>query len=276
MDWVKTSDQVPKTGQRALIRYNIPDGKNIVQVSTEGEYLGIDNLFDTDDGIKAASHWKRKMNRRPWTSEEIKILQEQYHNHTGQELADMLERPISSIYFKAGALGLKTDPEFIREVGRRSSEHPNVKATQFRPGSVPQNKGKKMSAEVYERCKGTMFKAGNRPKTALPVGTEIWKDDGYLWRKIAEPNKWKQVHRILWEENHGPIPNGHICSFKNKNRKDIRLENLYLTTRERQLRDENSMEARYPEDLRSVIRMKGAIKRRITMINRMNNEEHKS
>lgn len=216
------------------------------------------------------------MKRKIWTEDEISVLKDRYHNTAAGELATMFGRSLSSVHGKAAQLGLKKDPEFIREVGRRSSEHPNVKATQFRPGSVPKNKGKKMSAEVYERCKGTMFKAGNRPKTALPVGTEIWKDDGYLWRKIAEPNKWKQVHRIIWEESYGPIPDGYICSFKNKNRKDIRLENLYLTTRERQLRDENSMEARYPEDLRSVIRMKGAIKRRITMINRMNNEEHKS
>jgi len=107
------------------------------------------------------------------------------------------------------------------------------------------------------------------------VGTEIWKDDGYLWRKIAEPNKWKQVHRILWEENKGPVPKGYIVSFKNKNRQDIRLDNLYLISRSEQLMKENSMMARYPEELRSVIRIKAVIKRKINKIDR-EHEEHKS
>lgn len=91
------------------------------------------------------------MKRKIWTEDEISVLKDRYHNTAAGELATIFGRSLSSVHGKAAQLGLKKDPEFIREVGRRSSEHPNVKATQFRPGSVPQNKGKKMSAEVYER-----------------------------------------------------------------------------------------------------------------------------
>lgn len=215
------------------------------------------------------------MKRRIWTEDELSVLKGRYHNTTAGDLAKMFGRSVSSVHGKAAQLGLRTDPEFIREIGRINSNHPAVRATQFKPGSIPQNKGKKMSAEVYQKCKGTMFQAGHRPKNSLPVGTEIWKDDGYLWRKIAEPNKWKQVHRIIWEENNGPVPKGYIVSFKNKNRQDIRLDNLYLISRSEQLMKENSMMARYPEELRSVIRIKAAIKRRINKIDH-EHEEHKS
>lgn len=215
------------------------------------------------------------MKRRIWTEDELSVLKDRYHNTTAGDLAKIFGRSVSSIHGKAAQSGLRKDPEFLREMRRIQSNHPAIRATQFKPGSIPQNKGKKMSAEVYERCKGTMFKPGNTPKNHMEVGTEVLRGDGYIWRKIAEPNKWKLVHRILWEEQNGPVPKGFIVSFKNKNQQDIRLENLYLISRSEQLVKENSMMARYPEELRSVIRVKAAIKRKINKIDH-ENEEHKS
>lgn len=211
--------------------------------------------------------------KRLWRPEEIETLKDLYHNHTGQEIATLLDRNISSVYSKARALGLKTDPEFIRERGRINANHPNARASQFQTGHIPPNKGKKMSAEQYEKSKGTMFKKGQSPKNTMKIGTEIVRGDGYLWRKIDQPNKWKQVHRILWEEAHGPIPPGFNVQFKNKNSLDVRLENLYLISKADQLKNENSLVARYPEDLQKVIRLRGSIKRQITMYNKKQNEQ---
>lgn len=102
--------------------------------------------------------------------------------------------------------------------------------SQFKKGHVPDNKGKKMSPEVYAKCAPSMFKKGNVPFGKLPVGTEMVKSDGYLWVKIAEPNKWKQKHRLLWEAEHGPIPKGHKLIFADQNRMNVSLDNLVLVT----------------------------------------------
>ena len=40
----------------------------------------------------------------------------------------------------------------------------------FKKGQIPMNKGKKMSTEAYERCKGTMFKPGSIPPNRREVG----------------------------------------------------------------------------------------------------------
>lgn len=42
----------------------------------------------------------------------------------------------------------------------------------FQKGHVPRNKGKKMSAEQYEKACHTMFKKGNVPGNRVPIGTE--------------------------------------------------------------------------------------------------------
>ena len=125
-----------------------------------------------------------------------------------------------------------------------------------------------MPSEVYERCAPTMFKKGNKPANHKPVGSERVNIYGYVEVKVAEPNKWRQKHRILWEQTNGPIPPGYILRFRNGNRQDITLGNLYLISRADQLKKENSLTARYPAELVEVIRLRGAIKRKI-------NQKHK-
>lgn len=94
-------------------------------------------------------------------------------------------------------------------------------------GHVPYNKGR--HPETRGRMAETQFKKGHTPANKLPVGTEIVKDDGYLWRKTGEGcREWRQVHRIIWEEAHGPIPEGKILTFLNGDKTDVRLENLAL------------------------------------------------
>lgn len=80
----------------------------------------------------------------------------------------------------------------------------------------------------------TRFKKGNKPLNTLPLGSEVLRSDGYIYRKIAETKParkgWKQVHYIIWEEANGPLKEGEILTFINQDRTDIRLENLKLIT----------------------------------------------
>lgn len=96
----------------------------------------------------------------------------------------------------------------------------------FPKGHVPYNKGKKTG--YYP---SNAFPKGNIPPNTRKVGSEQIRADGYLWIKIANPNIWKQKHRILWEEINGPIPKDHVLLFKNQDRSDIRIENLMLITK---------------------------------------------
>ena len=88
--------------------------------------------------------------------------------------------------------------------------------------------------------------------------------DGYVEVKVSDvPPKWLLKHRIVWEQTNGPIPPGCNIQFRNHDTTDCRLENLYLITKRDQLKNENSMYARYPKELQYVMKLKGALNRRI-------------
>lgn len=109
--------------------------------------------------------------------------------------------------------------------------------TQFKKGH-PSTKGVKMSAEQYRKCAKTMFKKGNRPKTAVPVGTiavaKIMngsRKELYYKKKVAEPNRWKLLHRLVWEEHNGPIPPNHVITFLDGNWQNCDISNLMCISR---------------------------------------------
>ena len=203
------------------------------------------------------------MVKRIWTKEEINILLRDYQNPNilSADIAKRLDRTLSQVYYKARTMGLKAPLERIRLAGKLGTNHPNAVAHRFKKGSVPPNKGKKMSPEVYEKVKETMFKKGNSPVNHREVGSERINVDGYIEIKVAEPNVWRLKHRIIWEQHNGVIPAGYNVQFKNHNTQDCRIENLYIISKAEQMRTENSLVARYPKEVQEVIRLKGVVNR---------------
>lgn len=108
---------------------------------------------------------------------------------------------------------------------------------QFEKGSIPHNKGKKMSRKQYLVCSKTMFKPGIKPQNTDPVGTEKLLSDGYVWVKIDDKPKvpkkvnWKQKHKLLWEQEYGPVPENNVVIFKDGDPTHIELDNLECVTR---------------------------------------------
>lgn len=139
---------------------------------------------------------------------------------------------------------------------------------QFKPGNLPPNKGKKldefMSPETQQRFLKNSFRQGNMPKNTAAVGSEVITKDGYIKVKIAQPNKWKLKHRLVWEQNNGRIPVGLNVQFRDKNKQNCLINNLYLISRSEQIHKNSIM--RYPEHLRQSIRKIAHMDKLITNI----------
>lgn len=106
---------------------------------------------------------------------------------------------------------------------------------QFVKGQQAHNKGVKMSPEVYEKARATMFKKGHMPSNHREVGSIRVNVDGYVEIKVAEPKKWCLLHRYIWQQAYGPIPKGHCLIFKDNNRLHCELDNLMLVKRKEAL-----------------------------------------
>ena len=198
-----------------------------------------------------------------WTQEEIEILSRLYPNHYAREIAGILGRGISSIYCKARTLGIESSREKIQRAGYEVSKSPSSIASRFPKGHTPVNKGKRVSPETYAKCQRTMFKKGQSPVNHREVGSERINVDGYIEIKVAEPNRWRLKHRVIWEQVNGAIPKGFNVQFKNHNRQDCRIENLYLISKAEQMAKENSFWAKYPKEIQEIIHLKGVVNRAI-------------
>lgn len=97
----------------------------------------------------------------------------------------------------------------------------------FQPDHIPFNKGKK-GVGGWEP---TQFKKGNRPLNYKPVGTERVNADDYVDIKVADPNKWKGKHIIVWEEHNGLVPDGCVIIFGDGNRRNFDPDNLIMVSR---------------------------------------------
>jgi hypothetical protein len=105
----------------------------------------------------------------------------------------------------------------------------------FKKGNIPFNKGVKMSPELYEKCKATMFKKGNVSVNYYPVNTiHIWIDKNKTPRKyikIADTKRWILYAVFLYKIAYGKIPKELILHHKDFDSLNDTLENLKLVTR---------------------------------------------
>lgn len=111
--------------------------------------------------------------------------------------------------------------------------------------------------------KRTQFKKGAMPHNTLHDGAErvrVAKGRAYIWVRVAVA-KWREKHRLVWEQHNGPIPKGHNVQFRNGNSLDVRIENLYLVARQEQMKH-NSIH-NYPDEVKQAIRIVGRVKRKI-------------
>lgn len=156
-----------------------------------------------------------------FTEEQIKFIREIASGRYAVEITEMVNKRFN--------LELKVSQI---ETCKRNHKIRSGIDSRFQKGMIPANKGKKgyMSPEQYEKCKATMFKKGQVPQNHKPVGSERIDREGYVLVKVAEPNKWRPKHRVLWEKVNGPIPEKHRLIFADGNRQNIALDNLILVS----------------------------------------------
>ena len=198
-----------------------------------------------------------------WSDEELNILCTMYPDRTNKEIGKMLGIHESTVYEKGKKLGLKKNDEI------KTKGYKNLliygKKTRYNKGHLPANKGKKIaeycSEEVIKKMQKTSFPKGHIPHNHKSVGYERINRDGYIEVKTKEPRTFKPKHRLVWEKENGAIPPGYNIQFRDGNRLNCNIENLYMISRNEQC-VENSIH-RYPEELQKSIRLLGKLKKTI-------------
>ena len=172
---------------------------------------------------------------RKWTKQEDELFISLYPDHPNTYLCEVLHRSMSAISNRALTLGLRKTPEFAKQQREKN---------QFKKGNVPFNKGKKwehfMSEEGMRNSAKTQF--SGEPHNTRPPGYEMLrtadkKGRRYWWIKPADGRRMMPKHRWLWEQAYGSIPKGYNVQFKDGDTTNCVLDNLYLITRDKQMRE---------------------------------------
>ncbi len=155
------------------------------------------------------------------TDEQEQFVRENVDHRGNQELADLVNKKFSTNFTRLQIKGWKRNHHLSSGLTGR-----------FEKNHIPANKGK--HNPTVGRTAETQFKKGVRSHNYVPIGTVVKKGDRYLWKKIRDdlPSRycWKQVHRIIWEQANGPIPENMRLIFLDGNRENVALDNLALVT----------------------------------------------
>ncbi len=203
----------------------------------------------------------------------LKNYQDKEHPHDDFIRKNYLTMPVKTMGTKINKSNVYIERRF-KELGLVIPPHiieARKKASQKKPGDVPMNKGMKqtdyMTPEAIARTAKTRFKKGNLPKNTLHDGKVTIRKDSkgnkYKWIRLSL-GKWKMLHVKIWEDEHGPLPEGTIVVFKDGNSMNCVLENLEHRTKAEHMMA-NTIQ-RYPEDLRKVMILKGKLNKKIKKI----------
>ena len=187
---------------------------------------------------------------------------ELYPNHSSKYIAELLGVSITKVYNTAWAANVKKSAEYMLTPESGRIIEPSV-ANQFKPGHTPHNKGKQISAEIYEKVAPTMFKRGNKPHNTKPNGTINIRADksGRLYQYIKiKDSHWELLQRYVWTQANGEIPQGSVVIFLDGNYLNCELNNLQVISR-RENMARNTIQ-RYPAELQQIMKLTCKLKRK--------------
>lgn len=204
--------------------------------------------------------------RKFWTQQEIDTVVKYYPIEYTKEVAERINRSTSSVNSLAYNLGLKKSAEHMKKALAIEAEKLKIAGAKhrFQKGRIAENKGQKMSKELYDKVRPTMFKKGHVPHNTKYDGYIINNKDNYKMIRVSD-NNYQLLHRKIWEDHNGPIPDGSIITFIDGNKENIDITNLQMITKGDNARRNNYH--RYPKELQSLIKLKNQL------IKKINNNE---
>lgn len=219
------------------------------------------------------------MNGRAWTADEDETLRINWPRFPAFLIAHVLGRGRASVYRRAHQLGLKKADDFDTQPLARlwnGTQEPGSVAARFKPGTVPPNKGLRRPGWAPGRMAATQFKKGrpaSESRNYVPIGTEkVDPKRKVLMRKVTDDpsifpaQRWRPVHVMVWETEHGPVPAGHIVIFRPGMKTfaavEITADRLEVVTLAENMR-RNTFHNRYPAEVKELIHLKARITRRI-------------
>jgi len=156
-------------------------------------------------------------------------IQKHYLTIPIKTLGERIGKSYTGIMCRIKQLGLSIPAEIIER---------NKQSARINKGNIPANKGKKMSPELYERVKRTMFKKGDVSANTMYDGAIVTRHNHknrgsrpYNYIRVTK-GKWELLHAHLWKQHNGPVPAGHIIIFKNGDTMNCSLDNLVCISRE--------------------------------------------
>lgn len=217
--------------------------------------------------------------KKQWTKEEYWKYQTRYPqgmyefirdnswNVSSKDMAEMVNEKF----------GTSFTPTMIKQFRQRHGIKSGLTGW-YQRGHEPGNKGKKLeeyvgeerAAEIKKRISATQFKKGDRPVNEMPVGSIVVNSDGYKLRKKQMTGslweRWEFLHRAVWVEHHGEIPDGMMVSFRDSDPLNCDIDNLMLISKSENARL-NRRGLRFEDpDLTdaavSMVRLEGAIRDR--------------
>jgi hypothetical protein len=212
-----------------------PEQIDFIREVAPGRYNGeITKMFNTRFGltvteeqvknlkanhkIKSGTALKR---RTPpptlFTEEQAAFIKQHLEGISNQKLTDLINETFGTSFR-------------VDQVKAWKSRHKLSSGLKGTEGVAPKNKGTKGVYNVGGNK--TSFKKGQRSHNYVPVGSERVNGDDYVDIKVADPNKWRGKHLLVWEAHHGhPVPKGHVVIFGDRNRRNFDPDNLILVSR---------------------------------------------
>ena len=147
------------------------------------------------------------------TDEEAEILMKIIPGRSGKDIVRIFQEET----------GIRLTLKQLR-TWKKNHKCPSGYDTRWRPGHSP----------YYRTPKGTRnrgaFKIGHKSANALPIGSER-VTDGYVYVKYRDGHlnkNWKLKAKDVWERENGPLPEGKVIIYLDKNPLNCSLENLAL------------------------------------------------
>ncbi|MBI4621065.1 MAG: HNH endonuclease [Desulfobacterales bacterium] len=158
-----------------------------------------------------------------YTSEQLRYLRRYYPKNSQRELTEL---------FNQRFIEDKTENQIKSCLGNHKITSGRTGC--FEKGNIPWNTGIKGLTTANR----TSFKKGNVPQNRKPLWSERISKDGYIEMKVPErnpytgsPTCYKLKHVWIWEQEHGPVPEGYVVAFMDSNNRNFDPENLILLTR---------------------------------------------